>query len=75
MSETDIVGYSAGGYAWCPTCYQEGAHLAHQDEPLQAVPADAPVDDDIFCAGCGRQMRLTDPALRGGFELGQPEAG
>jgi len=74
----NIIGYAAGGYAWCLTCQQEGAAQAHKGEPMTPIYADEPPDDDLFCDGCGELIATTTPGMRRhteDVELGTPEAG
>lgn len=63
MAIDEIVGYMAGGYAWCPTCFQEGAALAHRDEPLMILHPSDQVEDDAFCDGCGDLVLRAKPSL------------
>ena len=74
----NIIGYGAGGYAWCLTCYKEGAAQAHEGEPVSTISADERPDDDVFCDGCGAMLAETAPGMRRhteDVELGTPEAG
>ena len=75
-SDRKIIGYTAGGYAWCLTCEQEGAAQAQASDSLAPIYADDRPDDDIFCDGCGQLLAETEPGLRRDteeVELGTPE--
>jgi hypothetical protein len=75
MPIDEIVGYMTGGYAWCPTCIEEGAALAHRDEPLMTLRFSDQVEDDAFCDGCGALVLRARPCLEpepAEMELGSP---